>query len=90
LLLATVFGRLEPRQEQAGRLARLPVKPKRENPPTLPNPPKRKTADDIVWGSKDKDARMLAQFCRLFSHMEAGDLAMVPVMAQKMAQRKAV
>src|ERR1700720_1399523 len=37
-----------------------------EEPPTLPNLPKRKTADDIVWGSRGKDARMLAKFSRLF------------------------
>jgi hypothetical protein len=37
-----------------------------------------------------KDACMLAQFCRLFSRMDNGDLGMVLVMAQKMARRKAV
>src|ERR1700692_77797 len=35
-----------------------------EDPPELPNLPKRKTADDIAWGSNGKDARMLAKFCR--------------------------
>src|ERR1700726_3440280 len=34
-----------------------------EEPPALPNLPKRKSADDIAWGSKGKDARMLAKFC---------------------------
>ena len=61
-----------------------------EEPPKLPNLPKRKTADDIAWGSKGKDARLLAQFCRLFSRMDKGDLGMVLFMAQKMARRKAV
>jgi transcriptional regulator with XRE-family HTH domain len=61
-----------------------------EEPPKLPNLPKRKTADDILWGSKGEDARQLAQFCRLFSRMEAGELGMVLFMAQKMARRKAV
>jgi len=61
-----------------------------EEPPKLPNLPKRKTANDIAWGSKGKDARLLAKFCRLFSRMEAGDLGMVLFMAQKMARRKAV
>ena len=60
-----------------------------EEPPKLPNLPKRKTADDIVWGSKGKDARLLGKFCRLFSRMEAGDLGLVLFMAQKMARRKA-
>jgi len=55
---------------------------------TLPIAPKRKTSADIAWGSKGKDARMVAQFCRLFSRMEAGDLGMVLFMAQKMARRK--
>ena len=61
-----------------------------EEPPKLPNLPKRKTANDILWGSKGKDARLLTQFCRLFSRMEAGDLGMVLFMAQKLARRKAV
>ncbi len=61
-----------------------------EEPPKLPNLPKRRTGDDIEWGNKGKDARMLAQFCRLFSRMEVGDLGMVLFMAQKMGKRKAV
>jgi len=61
-----------------------------DGPPKLPNLPKRKTANDILWGSKGKDARLLTQFCRLFSRMEEGDLGMVLFMAQKMARRKAV
>ena len=61
-----------------------------EEPPKLPNLLKRKTADDIVWGNSGKDARLLAKFCRLFSHMKEGDLKVVLLMAQKMANRKAV
>jgi transcriptional regulator with XRE-family HTH domain len=61
-----------------------------EKPPKLPNLPKRKTADDIAWGGKGKEARLLAQFCRLFSRMEPGDLGLVLFMANKMARRKAV
>ena len=60
-----------------------------EEPPKVLNFPRRKAGADIVWGSKGKDARLLAQFCRLFSRMEAGDLGMVLFMAQKMARRKA-
>jgi len=59
-----------------------------EEPPKLPNLLKRKTGDDIVWGSKGKEARLLAKFCRLFSRMEVGDLGMVLLMARKMARRK--
>src|ERR1035437_8373560 len=61
-----------------------------EEPPELPNLPKRKTADDIVWGNSGKDARMLTKFCRLFSQMEEGDLKLVLFMIQKMARVKAV
>ena len=31
-----------------------------EAPPKLPNLPKRKSADDVAWGSKDKHAHLLA------------------------------
>jgi transcriptional regulator with XRE-family HTH domain len=58
-----------------------------EEPPQLPNLPKRKTADDIAWGSKGKDARMLAKFCRLFSRTNDSDLRLLFFMAQKMAHR---
>ena len=61
-----------------------------EEPPKLPNLPKRKAGADIAWGSKGKGARMLAQFCRLFSRMEESDMGMVLFMAQKMSRRKAV
>ena len=60
-----------------------------EEPPKLLDLPKRRTADDVGWGSKGKDARMLTKFCRLFSRMGPGDLGMVLFMAQKMARRKA-
>jgi len=60
-----------------------------EEPPKPPSLPKRDSADDIAWGSKGKEARVLAKFCRLFSHMDEDDLGMVLFMAQKMARRKA-
>jgi hypothetical protein len=31
---------------------------------------KRKTVDDILWGSTGKGARLLAKFCRLLSRMD--------------------
>src|SRR5208337_1691133 len=58
-----------------------------EEPPKLLNLPKRKTAADIAWGSKGKDARMLGQFRRLFSRIKEADLRMMLSMAQKMANR---
>src|SRR6202521_5524373 len=61
-----------------------------EEPPKLPNLPKRKVADGIVWGSKGKDARMLGQFCRLFSRMEESNRKFVLFAAKKMTKRKAV
>jgi transcriptional regulator with XRE-family HTH domain len=61
-----------------------------EEPPKLPHLPKRKTADDIAWGSKGKEARLLAKFCRLFSRLGDGDLKLLFSMAQKMARAKAV
>ena len=56
----------------------------------LPIVPERKAGADIVWGSKGNDARLLAQFCRLFSRMDKGDVGTVLFVAQKMARRKAV
>jgi transcriptional regulator with XRE-family HTH domain len=61
-----------------------------EEPPKLRNLPKRKSAEDIAWGSDSKEAHMLAQFRRLFSRLEENDLGMVLFMAQKMARRNAV
>jgi transcriptional regulator with XRE-family HTH domain len=61
-----------------------------EQPPKLPNLPKRKPGADIEWGNKGKDARLLAKFCRLFSRMKADDLGLVLFMAQKMAKRRVV
>jgi transcriptional regulator with XRE-family HTH domain len=60
-----------------------------EEPPKLPNLLKRKSADDIAWGSAGKDARMLTKFCRLFGRMQERDFGLVLYVAQKMARRKA-
>ena len=59
-----------------------------EEPPTLPNLPKRKTHGDIAWGSSGKDARVLAKFRRLFSRTAENDLKLLLFMAQKMAGKK--
>src|SRR5882672_2972470 len=61
-----------------------------EEPPKLPNLPKRRSADDILWGSSGKDARLLAKFCRLFGRMEKGNRELVLLTAKKMTKRKAV
>jgi transcriptional regulator with XRE-family HTH domain len=58
-----------------------------EEPPVLPNFSKRATAADIAWGSKGKDARLLAKFRRLLGRAEESDRALLFFMAQKMARR---
>lgn len=61
-----------------------------EEPPKLAHLPRRKSADNIVWGNSGNDARVLAKFCRLFSRMKEDDRGLVFFMAQKMARRKAL
>jgi transcriptional regulator with XRE-family HTH domain len=58
-----------------------------EEPPVLPNLPKRKSADDIAWGSTGKDARYLGRFRRLLGRIEEGDRRLLLYVAQKMASR---
>jgi transcriptional regulator with XRE-family HTH domain len=58
-----------------------------EEPPKLPNLLKRKSTDDIVWGSKGKEARLLIKFCRLFARMKEDDRGLVLYTAQKMAKQ---
>src|SRR6202521_5382098 len=59
-----------------------------EEPPELPNLPKRKSADDIAWGSTGKDARWLYKFRRLLGRTEESDRKLLMFMAQKMARAK--
>jgi transcriptional regulator with XRE-family HTH domain len=58
-----------------------------EEPPELPNLPKRKSADDIAWGSKGKEARFLGRMRRLLGRLEEPDRRLLLYMAQKMANR---
>jgi transcriptional regulator with XRE-family HTH domain len=58
-----------------------------EEPPELPNLPKRKSADDIAFGSSGKEARFLSKFRRLLGKVEEGDRRLVLYMLQKMASR---
>jgi transcriptional regulator with XRE-family HTH domain len=58
-----------------------------EEPPELPNLPKRKSSDDIVWGSTGKEARFLARFRRILSRVDEGDRKLLLFMASKMANR---
>src|SRR5947208_5225330 len=56
-----------------------------EEPPKLPNLPKRKSSDDIVWGGTGKHARYLGKLRRLLGKTEEGDRKLLLSMAQKMA-----
>jgi transcriptional regulator with XRE-family HTH domain len=61
-----------------------------EEPPKLPNLLKRKSADDILWGSTGKDARWLQKLRRLLGRTEESDRKILMFMAQKMAKRNGV
>ena len=59
-----------------------------DEPPALPKLPKRKTADDIVWGSTRREARLLTQFQRLLGRVSDRDRNLLLFMAQRMARHK--
>jgi len=58
-----------------------------EEPPVLPKLPRRRSADDIVWGSVGKDARTLTRFRRLLGKIDEPDRKLLFYMAQKLARR---
>jgi transcriptional regulator with XRE-family HTH domain len=58
-----------------------------EQPPVLPKLPRRRSADDIVWGSAGKEARMLTRFRRLLGKIDDHDRKLLFFMAQKLARR---
>ena len=58
-----------------------------EEPPKLPNLPKRKSSDDIAWGSAGKDARYLNKLRRLLGKSDEEHRKLVLLMAQKLARR---
>ena len=55
-----------------------------EEPPKLPNLLKRKTADDIVWGSSGRQATYLHKLRKCLSKTAEEDRKLIMVMAQKM------
>jgi transcriptional regulator with XRE-family HTH domain len=59
-----------------------------EEPPSLPNLPKRKLSDEIAWGSTGKDARYLHKLRRLLSKTKEDDRKLVLYMTEKMARPK--
>jgi transcriptional regulator with XRE-family HTH domain len=58
-----------------------------EEPPKLPNLPKRKSSDEIAWGSSGKDARFLNKLRRLLGKADEEDRKLVLYMTQKLAHR---
>jgi transcriptional regulator with XRE-family HTH domain len=59
-----------------------------EAPPKLENFPRRKTADEIAWGSSGKDARFLSNFRRFLGRAEEGDRKLLMALAQKLAAKR--
>jgi len=59
-----------------------------EEPLKPPNLPKRKSSDDIAWGSSGKDARYLSKLRRVLAKTEEGNRKLILYMAQKMAGTK--
>ena len=57
-----------------------------EEPPKVPNLPRRKTADDIAFGNSGKDAKLLGQFRRLLGKTDEKNQRILLYMAQKMAR----
>ena len=57
-----------------------------EEPPKVPNLPKRQTTSAIAWGSKGKDARVLGRFRTLLGRVKEPDRGLLLQMAQKMAR----
>jgi transcriptional regulator with XRE-family HTH domain len=58
-----------------------------EEPPELPNLPKRKSSDDVVWGSSGKEARFLHKLRRVMGRIEESDRKLLLYMAQKLSAR---
>jgi transcriptional regulator with XRE-family HTH domain len=58
-----------------------------EEPPKLPNLPKRKSSDDIAWGSSGKEARFLNKLRRLLGKVDEEHRKLVMYMTQKLARR---
>jgi transcriptional regulator with XRE-family HTH domain len=59
-----------------------------EEPPKFLSLPKRKTAEEIVWGSKGKEARWAAKLLRLLAQMTESDRKLVMFMVQKIVSVK--
>jgi transcriptional regulator with XRE-family HTH domain len=58
-----------------------------EEPPVLPNLLKRRSTDEIAWGSSGKDARFLSKLRRLLGKTDDTNRKLLLHMAQKMTRR---
>jgi len=58
-----------------------------QEPPQLPTLLKRKSSNDLAWGSTGKEARYLNKFQRLLGKSRERDRKLLLAMAQKMAGR---
>jgi transcriptional regulator with XRE-family HTH domain len=58
-----------------------------EEPPKLPNLSKRKSSDDIAWGSSGKDARYFGKLRRLLGKSDEKGRKLILYMTQKLANR---
>lgn len=56
-----------------------------DEPPKLPDLPKRKS-DDLAWGGSGKNAKTLSTFRRLLSRTSDKDIRLLLLMARKMAR----
>jgi transcriptional regulator with XRE-family HTH domain len=59
-----------------------------EKPPELPNLPRRKSAENIGWGTTGKDACFLTKLRRLSARTAETDRKLLLSMAQKIAAHK--
>jgi transcriptional regulator with XRE-family HTH domain len=59
-----------------------------DEPPKLPNLPKRRTAGTLVWGDSGKDARTLMKFRQLLGKAKEDDRRLLLFMAKKMVKSK--
>ena len=59
-----------------------------DEPPNLPNLPRRKSAGALAWGDTGKDARTLAKFRQLLSRTDEEDRRLLLFMAKKMVKTK--
>src|SRR5947199_10741790 len=59
-----------------------------EEPPKLPNLPKRKSSDEIAWGSVGKEARYLSKLWRVVGNANEQDRKLIMQLAEKVRTTK--